>query len=93
MATSDRGASADTSPSAEDKPAEDRTRALNPRQSESTSLHHDHPTKNDKGVEEVDEDRTGENDEESHHQLEHHTAIRFLLAGGIAGAGMSLSLP
>ena len=66
---------------------------LNPRQSESTSLHHSHHAKNDKGVEEVDEEgHSGEDDDESHHQLEHHTAMRFLLAGGIAGAGMSLSL-
>lgn len=29
----------------------------------------------------------GEEDDESHHFLEGHTALKFLLAGGVAGAG------
>lgn len=31
-------------------------------------------------------------EEESHHFLEGHTALKFLLAGGVAGAGWSLLL-
>lgn len=34
----------------------------------------------------------GEEEDESHHFLEGHTALKFLLAGGVAGAGEIIPL-
>lgn len=80
----------DVSLSAEDKPPPYTAKKLNHTEIESSSaepLPLDHTAPNDDDLEEYDEE------EEHHNWLEGHTALKFLTAGGIAGAGESEAVP
>lgn len=73
----------DVSLSAEDKPPEHPAYKMTPSslRPSSTSATSD----SDEEYDELDEDQEGE--EKEHSFLDGHTSLKFLLAGGIAGAG------
>lgn len=80
----------DVSLSAEDKPPNPPTYKVNPsgphsNPSSSAALLEPDEEEEDEEYDYFDEDEVEE--EEPHQFLEGHTAIKFLLAGGIAGAG------